>query len=137
LAEWAAENRDLFAPSGDGGADPLVYPFIELARHREQAARWSRQLMQTATHLDPTTAYAQYSAGLYRLQQWETLPAEERQRVVQQLRGAIQLDPKYAASILQVLWERTQDRDLVRALARGTPEEARWRIDGRNAPVTR
>ena len=35
--------------------------------------------------------------------------------------------PKYAAAILQALWERTQDRDLVlvRSLARGTSEAAR------------
>ena len=49
---------------------------------------------------------------------------------MQQLRRAVQLEPKYATMILQALWERTQDRDLVRALARGTSEEALWRIDG-------
>jgi len=58
------------------------------------------------------------------------LPAEERARVVQQLRSAVQLEPKYATVILQALWERTQDRELVRALARGTSAEAVWRIDG-------
>jgi hypothetical protein len=98
--------------------------------HPKGAAQWSRQLMQTATHLDPTTAFAQYSAGVYGLERWETLPPEEQQRVIQRLRSAVQLDPKYARSILQALWERTQDRDLVRALARGTPEEARWRVNG-------
>jgi hypothetical protein len=58
------------------------------------------------------------------------LPAEARARVVQQLRSAVQLEPKYAKAIVQALWERTQDKDLVQALARGTSEEARWRIDG-------
>ena len=86
--------------------------------------------MQTATHLDPIAAVTHYSAGLYALQQWETLPAAERARVVQQLRRAVQLEPKYATVILPALWERTQDRELVQALARGTSEEARWRIDG-------
>ena len=86
--------------------------------------------MQTATHLDSTAAFTHYSAGLYALQQWETLPAAERARVVQQLRRALQREPKYATVILQALWERTQDRELVRALAHGTAEEAVWRIDG-------
>ena len=97
---------------------------------REGAAQWSRQLLQTATHLDPMAAVTHYSAGLYALQQWETLPAAERARVVQPFRSAVQLEPKYATAILQALWERTQDGELVRALARGTSEEALWRIDG-------
>jgi hypothetical protein len=54
-----------------------------------------------------------------------------------QLRSAVQLNPKYARSTLQALWERTQDRDLVRALARGTPKEARWRMDGKKIAVGR
>jgi len=58
------------------------------------------------------------------------LGAKEQTRVVQQLRSAVQLEPKYANAILQALWERTQDRELVRALAHGTSEEALWRIDG-------
>ena len=86
--------------------------------------------MQTATYLDPTDAFAHYSAGLYALQQWETLEPAERTRVVQRLRNAAQLDPTYAHLVMQALWERTQDRELVQALARGTSEEAQWRIDG-------
>ena len=86
--------------------------------------------MQTATHLDSTAAFTHYSAGLHTLQQWETLPAAERARVMQQLRRAVQLEPRYATVILQALWERTQDRELVRTLAHGTSEEALWRIDG-------
>jgi len=31
---------------------------------------------------------------------------------------------------MQALWERTQDRELVQSLARGTSEEGLWRIDG-------
>jgi len=131
LAGWAAENRDGVAPSHDSAGNGLAQLITQLAQHPERAARWSRQLMQTATHLDPTTAFAHYSAGLYGLERWETLPAAERERVVQRLQSAVQLDPKYTASILQALGERTQDRELVRALARGTPEEARWRGDGR------
>ena len=50
--------------------------------------------------------------------------------MVQQLRSAAQLEPKYANAVMQALWERTQDRELVQALARGTSEEARWRIGG-------
>ena len=44
-------------------------------------------------------------------------------------RSTIQLEPHYAAAILPRLWERTHDRALVQALARGTPAERRWRID--------
>src|SRR5437870_4002482 len=46
--------------------------------------------------------------------------------------GAIRapLEPTYANAGMQALWERTQDRELVQALARGTSEEARWRSDG-------
>lgn len=64
------------------------------------------------------------------LQRWETLSAEDQERIIRQLRSAVQLDSKYAATILHAVWERTRDRDLVRSLARGTPEEARWRADG-------
>jgi hypothetical protein len=49
---------------------------------------------------------------------------------VQQLRSAVQLESKYATVILQALWERIQDRELVRTLAHGSSEEALWRIDG-------
>jgi len=109
---------------------PFSHVIAHLTQHPDGAALWAQQLVQTATHLDPTDAFAHYSAGLYALQQWETLPAEARARVVQQLRSAVQLEPKYANAIVQALWERTQDRELVQALARGTSEEARWRSDG-------
>ena len=93
--------------------------------------------MQTATHLEPTVAFVHYSAGLYALRQWETLGTQERTRVVQQLRSAVQLEPKYAHEIVQALWERTQDRELVQALARGTSEEARWRENDKKARSAR
>jgi hypothetical protein len=48
--------------------------------------------------------------------------------VVQELRNALQLEPRYATVILPRLWERTHDRALVLALARGTPEEPRWHV---------
>lgn len=53
------------------------------------------------------------------------------------LQTAAYLAPKYAAPILQALWERTRDRDLVRALARGTPEEAKWPADERPSTLAR
>jgi hypothetical protein len=56
---------------------------------------------------------------------------------VQELRSAVQLEPKYANAIVQALWERTQDRELVQALARGTSEAARWRGKDKNAPSAR
>ena len=88
--------------------------------------------MQLATYLDPTDAYAHYNAGLYALQQWETLGSEERMRVVQHLRSAVRLDPEtyYASEVIQAVWERTRDREIVQVLRRGTSEEARWRVDG-------
>jgi len=66
-----------------------------------------------------------------------TLPAEERRRVVQQLRSAVLLEPKYANDIVEALWEWTQDRDLVQALARGTSEEPLWRGNDKIAPSAR
>lgn len=87
--------------------------------------------MQIATYLDPTDAFAHYNAGLYALQQWETLGLAERTRMVQQLRSAAQLDPEtYATAVMQAVWKRTQDRELVQTLARGTSEDALWRVDG-------
>jgi O-antigen ligase len=130
LALWTAENRDLIASPPDGGGNTLEQLITQLVQHPERASQWSRQLVQTAIHLDPTTASSHYTAGLYGLQRWETLSPEDRERVIQQLRSAVQLEPKNAAAILQALWEQTQDRELVRALARGTPDEARWRGDG-------
>ena len=85
--------------------------------------------MHTAAHLDTTAAFTHYSAGLYALQQWETLPAAERTRVVQQLRSAVQREPTYATVVPHALGERTQDRELVHTLAHGTVEEVLWRID--------
>jgi hypothetical protein len=134
LAASVVEHRLPIATSDDIEGDHLSYVIAQLTQHPDGAAQWSRQLVQTATHLDPTVAFTHYSAGLYALQQWETLGSEERTRVVQQLRSAVQLEPQYAKEILQALWERTQDRDLVQALARGTSEEARWRIDGDKIP---
>jgi DDE superfamily endonuclease len=52
---------------------------------------------------------------------------------VKRLRSAMQLEPKSAATIPHSLWERMRDSDLVRAAARGTPEEARWREDDQSA----
>jgi O-antigen ligase len=130
LAAWIAEQR-LPSATADGiGGKHLAYVMARLTEHPDSAAQWAQQLVQTATYLDPTDAFAHYSAGLYALQQWETLGPVERTRVVQHLRSAAQLDPTtYANAVLQALWERTQDRELVQALARGTSEEARWRID--------
>ena len=137
LAASVAENRLPIATSDDLGGHRLSHVIAQLTQHPDSAAQWSQQLVQTATHLAPTAAFAHYSAGLYALQQWETLPAEERTRVVQQLRSAVQLEPKYANDIVQALWEWTQDRELVQALARGTSEEARWRGNDKNAPSAR
>jgi hypothetical protein len=134
LAERVAQQRLLSIPSDDIGDHRLSYFFTQLTQYPEDVAQWSRQLVQTATHLDPTGAFAHYSAGLQALQQWETLGSEERTRVVQQLRSAVQLEPKYANAIVHALWERTQDRKLVQALARGTSEEALWQGDGKNVP---
>jgi hypothetical protein len=123
LAGWIAENRVSIAMSDDNGSDSFAYLVTQLAQHPERAAQQSRQLLQTATHLDPTAAITHYSVGLYALQQWETLPAKERARVVQQLRSAVQLEPKYATVILQAFWECTQDRERVRTLTGGTPRK--------------
>jgi hypothetical protein len=54
--------------------------------------------------------------------------------VVQQLRSAVLVEPKYANDIVQALWERKRDRELVQALARGTSEEALWRGNDKIAP---
>jgi hypothetical protein len=127
LATSVAESRLPIATFDDIGANHLSHLIAQLTQHPDSAARWSQQLVQTATHLEPTDAFAHYSAGLYALQQWETLGPAERTRVMQQLRSAAQLEPKYANAVMQALWERTHDRELVQALARGTSEEARWR----------
>jgi hypothetical protein len=135
LAAWVAEHRLPIATSDVIGGKHRSYVIAQLTEHPDGAAQWSQQLVQIATYLDPTDAFAHYSAGLYALQQWETLGPAERTRVVQQLRSAAQLDPtKYANAVMQALWERTQDRELVQDLARGTSEEARWRIDGDKIP---
>ena len=57
--------------------------------------------------------------------------------MVQQLRSAVLLEPKYANDIVEALWEWTQDREFVQALARGTSEEALWRGNDKNAPSAR
>jgi hypothetical protein len=138
LAAQVVENRLPIATSDAIGGQHLSHVIAQLIEHPDGAAQWSQQLVQTATHLDPTDAFAHYSAGLYALQQWETLGAEERTRVVQHLRSAVQLDPpKYAQAIVQALWERTQDRALVRVVAHGTPEAAKWRVDDGNATSAR
>src|SRR5262249_48042858 len=125
LAAAVAENHLPIATSDALGGYRLPHVIAQLTQHPDGAVQWSQTLVQTATHLDPTAAFAHYSAGLHALQQWETLPAEERKRVVQQLQSALQLEPRYASDIVQALWEWTQDRDLVQALAHGTSEEAR------------
>ena len=73
LAAWVAENRLSIATSDDIGGNHPSYVIAQLTEHPDGAAQWSQQLVQTATHLDPTDAFTQYSAGLYALQQWETL----------------------------------------------------------------
>jgi hypothetical protein len=131
LATRVAEHRLPIATSDGLGGNYLSYVIAQLTEHPDSAAQWAQHLVQLATYLDPTDAYAHYSAGLYALQQWETLGPAEQSRVVQHLRSAAQLDPEtYASAAIQALWERTQDRELVQALARGTAEEARWRVDG-------
>jgi tetratricopeptide (TPR) repeat protein len=129
LAPWLQAQRHQAAVSHGVADEGLPALWRHLAQHPEAAAHWSTWLLQTATHLAPTTAFAHYSAGLQRLQRWDTLPAAEQRQVVQDLRSALQLEPRYATAILPRLWERTQDRELVLALARGTPEEPRWRAD--------
>ena len=74
LAASVAENRLPIATSDDLGGHRLSHVIAQLTQHPDSAAQWSQQLVQTATHLDPTAAFAHYSAGLYALQQWETLP---------------------------------------------------------------
>ena len=130
LAAWVAEHRLPIATSDVIGGKHLSYVIAQLTEHPDAAAQWSQQLVQIATYLDPLDDFAHYSAGLYALQQWETLGPVERTRVVQHLRSTVQLDPTYAHAVMQALWERTQDRELVQTLAGGTSEEALWRIDG-------
>src|SRR5262249_42419362 len=131
LAAWVAEHRLPIATSDDIRGQPLSHAIAQLTEHPDSAAQWAQQLVQIATYLDPTDASGHCSAGLYALQQWETLGPVERTRVVQHLRSAAQLDPTtYANAVMQALWERTQDRELVQTLARGTSEEALWRSNG-------
>lgn len=126
LAPWAAGQRVRTATSIQVGGNDLGWLLAQLMQHPERAAQWSRQLLQTATHLAPTAAFAHYSAGLYALERWEALPLEERARAIQELRSAVQLEPSYAPSVLQALRERTGDMDLVRAMGRGIRGESRW-----------
>ena len=137
LAASVAKKRLHSATRDDLGGHRLSYVIAQLTQYPDGAAQWSQQLAQIATHLAPTAAFAHYSAGMYALQQWETLPGEERTRVVQQLRSALLLEPKYANDIVEALWEWTQDKDLVEALARGTSEEALWRGNDKNATSAR
>jgi O-antigen ligase len=132
LATRVAEHRLPIATSDGLGGKYLAYVIAQLTEHPDSAAQWAQHLVQLATYLDPTDAFAHYSAGLYALQQWETLGSEERMRVVQHLRSAVRLAPQtyYASEVIQAVWKRTQDREFVQALARGTSEEARWRSDG-------
>jgi len=129
LAPWLAAQRRRVATDAGSEADGLRDLSRHLTQHPGVAAHWSTWLLQTATHLAPTTAFAHYSAGLHRLQRWDLLSTEEQHQVVQELRSALQLEPRYATAILPRLWERTHDQGLVQALARGTPEEPRWRTD--------
>jgi O-antigen ligase len=131
LAPWLAgpHLRPATASSDAVSDDGLPALRRQLAQHPDAAAHWSAWLLQTATHLAPTTAFAHYSAGLHRLQRWDRLSTEEQRQVVQELRSALQLEPRYASAILPRLWDVTHDRDLALALARGTPEERRWRAD--------
>ena len=129
LAPWLAAQR-MRSAAVDGAKDEGLQALRrQLAQHLDAAAHWSRQLLQTATHLAPTTAFAHYSAGSHQLQRWNTLPTEEQNQVVQHLRSALQLEPRYTTAILPRLWERTHDQALVLALARGTPEERRWHAE--------
>jgi hypothetical protein len=132
LATRVAEHRLPIATSDGLGGKYLAYVIAQLTEHPDSAAQWAQHLVQLATYLDPTDAFAHYSAGLYALQQWETLGSEERMRVAQHLRSAVRLAPQtyYASEVIQAVWKRTQDREFVQALARGTSEEARWRSDG-------
>jgi hypothetical protein len=129
LAGWAADNGAGIVLSHNGAENTLSQLISQLGQHSEGPGEQSRQLLQTATHLDPTTTFTHYNAGLYALQHWKTLSAEDQERIIRQLRSAVQLDSKYATTILHAVWERTRDRELVRTLARGTPEEARWHAD--------
>jgi len=126
LAAWVAGQESFVTNPFRLGEHDLKPLITRLAQRPEGAAEWSRRLLRTATHLDPTTAFIHYSAGMYALPRWEALGSEERARVIQELRSASQLDQKFTAAILQALWERTRDADLVRAMARGTSEEGRW-----------
>jgi hypothetical protein len=132
LASWAV-GQQVVVDGFRVGRNDVSALMTELAQRPDQAAQWSRQLVQTAAYLAPTAGFAHYSAGLYTLGQWEALPAGERMRVAQELRSAIQLEPGYARAILQAFWEQTQDKDLVWVMARGTSEEARWRDLALNA----
>jgi O-antigen ligase len=60
---------------------------------------------------------------------WQTLRRWSR-RHTPELRTAAALEPASAAMLLHALWDRTHDRELLGAVARGTPEDARWREAG-------
>ncbi len=126
LAAWMA-GRQVRAATSLLRGDDVKHWIIQLRQDPERTAQWSRQLLQTATHLAPTAAFTHYSAGLYALQRWDMISEAEQARALQELHSAVQLEPSYAAAIVQAVWERTGDRQLVQAMARGTPEEARWR----------
>lgn len=127
LAAWMPERQVRSATSLPIAGEDVTHWITQLRQDPERAAWWSRQLLQTATYLAPTAAFTHYSAGLHALQRWDMLSEAEQARALQELHSAIQLEPSYAGAILQAVWERTDDRALVQAMARGTPEEARWR----------
>ena len=125
LATRVAEHRLPSATSDGLGGKYLAYVIAQLTEHPDSAAQWAQHLVQLATYLDPTDAYAHYNAGLYALQQWETLGSEERMRVVQHLRSAVRLDPEtyYASEVIQAVWERTRDREIVQVPRAAPPRK--------------
>jgi O-antigen ligase len=82
LAPWLAAQRRRPA-AGHGVADDGLHELRrQLAQHPEATTTWSRQLLQTATHLAPTTAFAHYSTGLHRGQRWDTFLPRPLRRTI-------------------------------------------------------
>jgi hypothetical protein len=133
LATWAAGQPALVETSLRLGRQD-VHPLItSVEHHPEPLAVFARQLVETATAVAPTAACGHARAGLSGMRPWETLASAERMDILQELRAAAALEPAYAATLLHALGDRTHDRDLLGALARGTPEETRWGAEERKA----
>ncbi len=81
-----------------------------------------RSYINKAVALNPSSYSHNYLAGYVYVKDWNTLPQEDREKVLKYLRTTIELNPEYFNKVLQTSWQYIHDYSWIKRIIPDTSD---------------